>query len=561
MSITHELPTSVLDTPALQRRREVRRVRHTLLVAAVATGIGLVAGVFSMRAGIAATYADSDAHLTIARRLWDGDSPGLGQLGTVWLPIPHLLLAPFTLVGLASPELWRLGLPGVLLSSLCLGVTTAALYRVMKRMGITSTLVAVAGLSVFVLNPAILLLHSTAMTEPVLLAGVAMATSGISGFIASERPLSGGEVLVYVGFPTALAVGSRYDGWAFAVVATCAMFAIAHSRWRSWSYSLRMGLAVALPAAAVGVWWIVINWVQQGDILAFQRGQYSAQFQQEQLESLGLLPTKGSLWVSLDTYAWTVWFALGGVTLAITIAGLTAALIREPFAARTWPMWLLTYIFPFYVLSLAAGQSVIKHAMTTPPGLFNIRHGALLALVSALAAAYLLQSLAAPVGNWLRKKRLGTPLGRHAGTVAASAVSVPLLAIMLADSAPVLDPEQAAVPSYAEAERIAMDRSDLTTATEFIRAQRAPDETLLMDESVNPTLVAVGVDFNLVSARFSPDFEAQLSNPTADWVLCRSGFNPDEVCDAAAAEPLFAQRYVLVFTSGDQVVLQRVKEQ
>lgn len=559
MSIARELPKSVLEAPALQRRREVRRVRHTLKVAAVATCIGLLAGVFSMRSGLAVAYADSDAHLTIARRLWDGSAPGLGQLGTVWLPLPHLLLAPFTLVALIDPELWRIGLTGVLVSSLCLGVTTAALYRIMWRMGITSAVIAVAALAVFVLNPTILLLHSTAMTEPILLAGVAMATSGASGFIASERPLSGGEIFVYIGLPTALTVGSRYDGWAFALAASSAVLLIAHVRWRSSSYSLRMALSAALPAAAVGVWWVVVNWVQNGDILAFQRGPYSAQFQQLQLQSLEVLPTKGSLWVSLDTYAWTAWYALGGIAVFVTVAGLLAALIREPFSARTLPMWLLTFTFPFYVVSLAAGQSVIKHAMTTPPGLFNIRHGAPLAMVSALAAAYLMQSLADPLAARIRPILVSARLAQRSRLIAVLAVSTPILAVTLADYAKALDPSVAAVPSLAEARFTSPSSSDLSAAVEFIRANRQPHQTLLIDEAANPALVALGIDFNSVWARFSPGFDSQLRDPTADWVLCRTGPSSDDVCQAAIAEPLFAQRYVLAFSSGDRVVLQRVE--
>ncbi|MCB9412148.1 MAG: hypothetical protein H6525_04770 [Actinobacteria bacterium] len=559
MSITRELPSSVIDAPALRRRRDVRRVRYTFTVGVIATAIGLVAGVVSMRSGVAVSYADSDAHLTIARRLWDGEAPGLGQLGTVWLPIPHLLLAPFTLVALIDPDLWRLGLPGVLLSSVCLGVTAAALFRIMRRMGITSLVVATVGLAVFVLNPAILLLHSTAMTEPVLLAGVAMATSGISGFIASERPLSGGEMLVYVGLPTGLAVGSRYDGWGFAAAATLAVAWLAHKRWRSWRYTVRTTIGVILPSVMVATWWVVVNWVQHGDILAFQRGPYSAQFQQEQLESLDLLPTKGSLWVSLDTYAWTAWYALGGVAVILTLAGLAAALIREPFSARTLPMWLLTFTFPFYVLLLTAGQSVIKHAMTTPPGLFNIRHGAPLALVSALAVAYLAQSLADPVAERISARRTGTWLARRAAVVAAGIVGAPLLALTLAGYATAAGPGISESPALAEVEQITEDRSDLDAATQFLRARLEPGQTVLIDESVNPSLTALGIDFDSVSARFTPDFESQLRDPTADWVLCRTGPGADEVCRAAATEPLFAQRYSLAFRSGDRVVLQRVE--
>ena len=42
-------------------------------------------------------YGDAVAHLNIARRVFDSKTPGLLQLGTVWLPLPHLLMIPFLL--------------------------------------------------------------------------------------------------------------------------------------------------------------------------------------------------------------------------------------------------------------------------------------------------------------------------------------------------------------------------------------------------------------------------------------------------------------------------------
>ena len=44
-------------------------------------------------------YADSVSHLVRAREFVDAINPGLfEQLGTAWLPLPHLLLLPFTLI-------------------------------------------------------------------------------------------------------------------------------------------------------------------------------------------------------------------------------------------------------------------------------------------------------------------------------------------------------------------------------------------------------------------------------------------------------------------------------
>ena len=55
-------------------------------------------------------YGDAVAHINIARRVFDSRTPGLLQLGTVWLPLPHLLMIPF----LISDDLWRSGVGGAI---------------------------------------------------------------------------------------------------------------------------------------------------------------------------------------------------------------------------------------------------------------------------------------------------------------------------------------------------------------------------------------------------------------------------------------------------------------
>src|SRR5580698_2761695 len=63
---------------------------------------------FYFRHGDVLLYGDAVAHINIARRVFDSKTPGFLQLGTVWLPLPHLLMMPFLL----SNKLWRAGAGG-----------------------------------------------------------------------------------------------------------------------------------------------------------------------------------------------------------------------------------------------------------------------------------------------------------------------------------------------------------------------------------------------------------------------------------------------------------------
>ena len=54
----------------------------------------MTAYIITDRLGAVLLYDDSISHLEIARRVLDSTSPGLAQLGSVWLPLPHLVMLP-----------------------------------------------------------------------------------------------------------------------------------------------------------------------------------------------------------------------------------------------------------------------------------------------------------------------------------------------------------------------------------------------------------------------------------------------------------------------------------
>ena len=78
-------------------------------MAASATAI-----IWSWHHGAMLNYGDAVAHLHIARRVFDSRTPRLSQLGSVWLPLPHILLLPFV----QNYFWWATGLAGVIPSAL-----------------------------------------------------------------------------------------------------------------------------------------------------------------------------------------------------------------------------------------------------------------------------------------------------------------------------------------------------------------------------------------------------------------------------------------------------------
>jgi hypothetical protein len=128
-----------------------------------ATAASAVAVVWSWNHGAMLNYGDAVAHLHIARRVLDSRTPGFTQLGSVWLPLPHILLIPFV----QNYQWWATGLAGVIPSALAYLASCAGIYRLARHW--LSPAAAALALVFFALNPNLLYLQTTAMTEPLFL--------------------------------------------------------------------------------------------------------------------------------------------------------------------------------------------------------------------------------------------------------------------------------------------------------------------------------------------------------------------------------------------------------
>ena len=137
---------------------------ETLPMAMIAVLLGFVALVLCYSRGYILLYGDAVAHLGTARRILDSHNPGLAQLGGVWLPLPHLLMLPFV----QKLQWWQDGLAGAWPSVLCFVAGVAGFYRLCRRLLVPRW--AVAATLFYALNPNLLYMQATAMTEALYLA-------------------------------------------------------------------------------------------------------------------------------------------------------------------------------------------------------------------------------------------------------------------------------------------------------------------------------------------------------------------------------------------------------
>jgi hypothetical protein len=171
------------------------------------------------RLGLTLSHYDARGHLVVARRISDSITPGWQQVGAVWLPLPHLLNA----IPVRADLLYRTGASGVAISIASYAMAAGAIAWILLMLT-ESVFAAVAGAAVFALNPNVLYLQSTPMTEPLLLATTTVA---VAMLMASLRRVMGQHAAVGIAF--ALACLTRYEAWP---VTASALAAAAWTRWR-----------------------------------------------------------------------------------------------------------------------------------------------------------------------------------------------------------------------------------------------------------------------------------------------------------------------------------------
>src|ERR1700681_388153 len=98
------------------------------LLAWLATCVSVLSFLAYYQRGDVLLYGDAGAHINIARRVFDSKTPGLLQLGTVWLPLPHLLMIPF----LISDEMWQRGVGGSIPSMVAYVFGVIGMFRLMR---------------------------------------------------------------------------------------------------------------------------------------------------------------------------------------------------------------------------------------------------------------------------------------------------------------------------------------------------------------------------------------------------------------------------------------------
>jgi Dolichyl-phosphate-mannose-protein mannosyltransferase len=524
-----------MPTPAPTRVVAPVGVREQAAVLAASAFASVIAIWWSWQHHAFELFGDSEAHIHIARRIFDSRRPGLTQLGSVWLPFPHLIMVPFLLVD----SWWRSGFAAVIPSAASYLLGCWGLYRLARKW--LSPAAATIALILFAANPNLLYLQTTAMNEPLFACELIWAVLLLVEWHQSlDRQATSGRLWAVI-VVLICAVFTRYDGWILAALAWLGMALCLYRRGRLFQGQFIFASVVLLAAP---VTWMTYNAVAFGDWLEFMRGPYSAKAIEMRTSSSMVNPHPGyhNSWVALIYFlkaaemdaaklgwgesisiaaalgtAWA-WFQSQSRSRRANSSALAPSQTDIAFTLLLWlPL-------PFYAYSVSYGYVPIFIPVWTPFSWYNTRYG--MELLPALA--FFFGFAAQWALNWLGSYR---PAFKTAFIACLLALETMNVALMLRE--PPL--------TYVEGSKNASTRAGYTL--QLGRAlgrlhRQDPNGAVFMDTSTFPNVVAIaGLTYRQTINESDKEFYwAALGAPAAhaDIVLALAN---GEIAKAIQAHP------------------------
>lgn len=336
--------------------------------------------------GLGLAYNDARSHLDIGRRVVEGLKPGIAQLGSVWLPLNHILMIPL----IWNDFMWHTGLAGALWSMISYVATGVIIYKFLAKLNV-SALGGITGVLVFAANLNVLYLQSTAMTELLLIATMTAGAYYLLLWAEDQTILN----LLKAAFWVMLSTLVRYDGWfllLFAGGVVGLITFIKKGKRIAERYSATEGILILfLTLASFGiVLWIIWNWAIFKDPLYFALGPFSAHAQQQQLLSAGNLATKGNIFLSIKTYFYALMY--NSYTFPVLLAGIgVISLWTQKETSINIKIAITALLAPlaFNIVALYLGFSVLFIQGISGNTWFNARYGIMLAPTIAIFVGYL----------------------------------------------------------------------------------------------------------------------------------------------------------------------------
>jgi Dolichyl-phosphate-mannose-protein mannosyltransferase len=483
--------------------RPSKNVFSTILCFFAAAGILAAAITFIQRTGATLYFGDAEAHLDIARRIVDSLTPGWSQVGTTWLPLPHLLM----LLLVRNDWLWRTGLAGAITSGLSMTLAVTFLFAAVRRIFADTTAAAAAAL-VFLLNPNTLYMGSIPMSEAVFLASL----FALLYFTVRFRETRGWGAVLGASLAALCGTLTRYEAWF--LLPFVALYLVISARRKRIAALIIFCLIAALGPAL----WLAHNRWYYGDPLYFYRGPYSAMA----LQGTRPYPGRGDWRLAAQYFLMAGEAVAGWPALFLLGAGTLLAFARRV----VWPVLLLALPPVFYVWAIHSSGVPIFVPALWPHTFYNTRYGLAFLPLVALGAAALVRQFPRP---------LPKPL------FALGIVGVALSPFLIHPFTPPVTWQESEINSRVRRAWIAQTAAYLSEAA-------GPNQTFLTGfGELTPIYRTLGVPLrNTLTGDNDLEWNAAMARPDlflqTDWAVVESGDDMQTMIDRAR---LHGPRYEL----------------
>jgi hypothetical protein len=347
----------------------------------IAVAIAIAAARWTFAHGYVLYYGDAESHFDIARRILDSRTPGPEQIGTGWLPLLHIVLIPFVMHG----NWWQTGFAGTVPSAACFAIAAIFLFAAAER-AFRSLPAALAVMLAFLLNPNMLYLSATPMTEPLFAACVAALLFATLWF----RDAQSIWALLLAAAASNAASLTRYEGWF--LIPFCALYILIVAK-NKWLAILFGALASLAPLA-----WLAHNRFYEGDMLEFYHGQWSALgiYKRQLAQKMVPYPGDHDWRKAIKYFSTAVQLVVGWPALILGAAGIFAALWKRAW----WPILLLTLSPIFYVMGMHSAGNPIFVPTLYPFSWYNTRYALAALPLAAFCAGALISLMPSQKWGW-----------------------------------------------------------------------------------------------------------------------------------------------------------------
>ena len=317
----------------------------TIFIAAIAMGLSAMIYLYLQDIYSLIYYGDSSYHLFSAKRFVDSVEPGIWQIGGVWLPLPHWMFLPFTLV----EQLYSNGMAGTIVSLPCHAFSSVLIYKIIRKQ-VDLKYVALLGGFLYASNPNLIYLGITAMTEaPFLLFFIAFVyyfQKWNDKFNESQNDLKN---LALASFFIMLATLCKYEAWILSLAFVPYVIIFVIFKRRNITKFTLMVILISLISLSGILFWLGWNEYHHGDPLAFSNLEfYSASSQAEAggfRDFLYLQPLN-----VINIYGNAVWMISGPILLSLAAIGFVYNLKDRGWSLRT-KIYGFLVLPPFFTLA------------------------------------------------------------------------------------------------------------------------------------------------------------------------------------------------------------------